>query len=114
MTRVLVMAKAPVPGTVKTRLGLHPDEAARLQEALIPDTVEKAFLFGPGTVAGTPADRLGLIQALLSEGVRLLPQTEGDLGEKMLSGARRLFEETSDPVILGTDAPTLPPARLKQ
>jgi glycosyltransferase A (GT-A) superfamily protein (DUF2064 family) len=33
--RLLVMAKAPIPGTVKTRLHLPPEDAARLQAALI-------------------------------------------------------------------------------
>lgn len=109
------MAKAPVPGTVKTRLGLPTEEAARLQEALIPDTIEKACSLGPVTVAGTPTDRLPLISTLLPEGVRLIPQADGDLGEKMLSGARALFEQSGNPVIiLGTDAPTLPSSRLAE
>lgn len=109
------MAKAPVPGTVKTRLGLPPGEAARLQEALIPDAVEKALSVGPVAVAGIPSDRLGLISALLPDEIRIIPQAGGDLGERMLSGARILFEESSDPIIiLGADSPTLPPAHLTE
>lgn len=56
--RTIVMAKAPVPGSVKTRLRLDPTRAARLQEALISDTVEKArgiFPSAPATVAVSPA-----------------------------------------------------------
>jgi len=104
------MAKAPIPGTVKTRLRLAPEDAARLQTALIADTVDKARALGPTTVAGAPRDRLDLIAWLLPDDARLVPQPEGDLGERMLAGARTLFEESPEPVlILGTDAPTLPP-----
>jgi glycosyltransferase A (GT-A) superfamily protein (DUF2064 family) len=52
--RILVMAKAPIPGTVKTRLGLPPRDAAGLQVALIGDTVEKARSLAPTTLAGAP------------------------------------------------------------
>ncbi|MDQ4004066.1 MAG: hypothetical protein M3259_09565 [Actinomycetota bacterium] len=42
MTHFLVMAKAPIPGAVKTRLQLPPYRAAVLQAAFVRDTVEKA------------------------------------------------------------------------
>ena len=107
--RALVMAKAPIPGTVKTRLGLPPQDAARFQAALIGDTVEKARSLAPTTLAGAPADRLDLIRPLLPDDIALIPQSPGDLGDRMLSGARALFDAAADPVLLlGTDAPTLP------
>jgi rSAM/selenodomain-associated transferase 1 len=107
--RILVMAKAPIPGTVKTRLGLPPQDAAGLQAALIGDTVEKARSLAPATLAGAPADRLDLIRPLLPDDVALIPQSTGDIGDRMLSGARTLFDTSPDPVLLlGTDAPTLP------
>ncbi|CAA9422863.1 MAG: hypothetical protein AVDCRST_MAG80-58 [uncultured Rubrobacteraceae bacterium] len=109
MTRLLIMAKAPVPGTTKTRLRLPPEKAASLQTALVRDTVEKAGLLGPLTVAGTPPESLHLIEPLLPKDVRLIAQSGEDLGERMFAAARRLFEEGSEPVlILGTDSPTLP------
>ena len=107
--RILVMAKVPIPGTVKTRLGLPPQDAAGLQAALIRDTVEKARSLAPTTLAGAPADRLDLICPLLPDDVALIPQSTGDIGDRMLSGARTLFDASPDPVLLvGTDAPTLP------
>jgi uncharacterized protein len=107
--RILVMAKAPVPGTVKTRLELPPRTAAGLQAALIQDTVEKARSLAPTTVAGAPPDKLDLVRALLPEDVALIPQTPGDLGDRMLAAAHALFDASPAPVLLlGTDAPTLP------
>ncbi len=107
--RVLVMAKAPIPGTVKTRLGLPPRDAAGLQAALIRDTVEKVRSLAPTTLAGAPADRLDLIRLILPDGVALISQPSGDLGDRMLNAFRALFDTSPDPVLLlGTDAPTLP------
>jgi len=107
--RILVMAKTPVPGTVKTRLGLPPQDAAGLQAALIRDTVEKARSLAPTTLAGAPADQLHLIRLILPDAVALIPQPSGDLGGRMLAGSRALFGTSPDPVLLlGTDAPTLP------
>jgi len=113
--RLLVMAKAPVPGLTKTRLKLPPESATRLGAALVQDAVEKTHNLGPTTVAGEPPDRLDLLAPLLPEGVRLVPQAPGDLGEKMLVAASLLFGESEEPVvILGTDAPTLPPASIRE
>lgn len=107
--RILVMAKAPVPGTVKTRLELPPRVAAGLQAALIGDTAGKARSLAPTTVAGAPPDKLDLVRALLPEDVALISQRPGDLGDRMLAAARTLFDASPTPVLLlGTDAPTLP------
>lgn len=113
--RILVMAKAPIPGTVKTRLALPPRVAAGLQRALIADTVEKARSLAPTTVAGVPPDKLDLVRPLLPGDVALFSQPAGDLGDRMLAGARTLFAAASTPVlVLGTDAPTLPAEAIEE
>ena len=113
--RILVMAKAPIPGTVKTRLGLPPQDAAGLQVALIRDTVEKARSLAPTTLAGAPADQLDLMRPILPDGVALIPQPSGDLGGRMLAGSRTLFDTSPDPLLLlGTDAPTLSANAIQQ
>lgn len=113
--RILIMAKAPIPGFTKTRLRLPPATAARLQKALISDTVDKAQRTAPVTIAGTPPDHLDLIAPLIPENVQLIPQPEGDLGERMFAGAKHLFDHAPGPVvILGTDAPTLPPEYIEE
>ena len=74
------MAKAPVPGNVKTRLLLPSEEAAALQAALIRDTVKKARAVGPVTVAAAPPESLHFIGPLLPGDVRLVVQRGEGLG----------------------------------
>lgn len=94
---------------------LAPDEAARLQEALIPDAVEKARTVAPVTVAVSPAEGMGSVRRLVGPSTPLIAQPGGDLGGRMLDGARRLFAEGPGPVvILGTDAPALPPGYISE
>ena len=116
MTRILLITKAPVPGLTKTRLLLPPESAARLQAALLSDAVAKVcdLGLGPVSVSGAPAGSLGLIEPLIPAGTDLFAQSSGDLGERMYKAASRLFAENSEPVlILGTDAPTLPPGEIR-
>ncbi len=111
--RILVMAKAPIPGTVKTRLGLPPHEAAGLQAALIRDTTERAASLAPTTVAG--ANQLDLIHPILPDEVGLIPQSSGDLGDRMLDASGTLLDTSPNPVLLlGTDAPTLPATAIQE
>lgn len=66
-------------------------------------------------MAGTPRDRLDQISWLLPRDVRLTPQPEGDLGERKFSAATTLFDGSPKLVlILGIDAPTLPPHAILQ
>jgi glycosyltransferase A (GT-A) superfamily protein (DUF2064 family) len=83
--------------------------------ALILVTVEKARAPGSTTVAGTPRDRLDQISWLLPRDVRLTPQPEGDFRERKFSAATTLFGGSPKLVlILGIDAPTLPPHAILQ
>jgi rSAM/selenodomain-associated transferase 1 len=116
---LIVFAKAPVPGGVKTRLtGLLTDaEAARLYEAFLRDGLEayrrlaadvRLYLApAPGDHGSSPGQALA--EGLAPEGVTVHAQRGGDLGERMLNG----FVETflagyGRAVVLGTDHPTLP------
>lgn len=108
---LIVFAKWPEPGRVKTRLtpALTPKQAARLYEAFLRD--------GLAQYAGLEADvRLYLAPplpagptALLPPDVSLHPQQGPDLGARML----RAFVETfgagyERAVLIGTDHPSLP------
>lgn len=79
---VLVLAKEPVPGRVKTRLcpPCSPVEAAALAEAALADTLEAASRCGADrriiALDGRPGD-------WLPEGFEVVPQVDGDLGARL-------------------------------
>ena len=112
--RVLIFAKAPVPGQVKTRLEplLGPDRAARLHEAFLRDVLARARArIGSDTVLYHHPEHPGLI--LESLDVTLAPQRGSDLGERMASALTEQEEAGVERVvILGSDSPDLPPAAL--
>jgi hypothetical protein len=109
--RLLIMAKAPVAGQVKTRLEplLGPDGCAALQEALIRRTA--ALDDGTGFLAYSPTGAAGLLRPLIGPRVRLIPQLTGDLGQRMAAAVRTVAAAApggSGPVIVvGTDCPAL-------
>lgn len=115
---LLVFAKVPRPGSVKTRLTplLGPGEAARLYTAFLRDTLRQSRRLSGADV------RLYLAPPLPNGGVDGLPtdvslhEQEGDeLGTRM----KRAFEETlqdgyDQVVVTGTDHPTLPLSFLRE
>ncbi|MGH3199748.1 MAG: TIGR04283 family arsenosugar biosynthesis glycosyltransferase [Streptosporangiaceae bacterium] len=116
---VLIMAKAPRPGMVKTRLHpmLGPDGCAALAERLICHTVSVATAVGEATVftAVDPPDALDEMGGLMPGCVTLLRQRGADLGERLAAAAGELFAGGHWPVVvIGTDAPTLTAGRLAE
>ncbi len=106
---LLVIAKEPVPGRVKTRLTppFTAQEAAELAEAALTDTLE-AVLHAPArrrvlVLDGTPGD-------WLPDGFEVLPQVAGGLDERLAAA----FGAASDgpAVLVGMDTPQLTPETL--
>ncbi|MBI4715496.1 MAG: TIGR04282 family arsenosugar biosynthesis glycosyltransferase [Nitrospirae bacterium] len=117
--RALVLfAKAPVPGKVKTRLFpiLTPEESAELYGAFVLDTVELMGRLEGVTpfIACHPSREEKYFQDLAAKhAIHLLDQEGEDLGARMERTFRALRGEGWDQVvILGTDSPTLPAAIL--
>jgi len=116
MTRIVIFAKAPVPGKVKTRLipALGAVGAAELAARMLQRTALEALESDVGTVelcmdppSGHP-DWMGQVPL----DVVPTPQGEGDLGERLARAAKRVLA-TGEPVILiGTDCPGLDSGRL--
>ncbi|WP_062348311.1 TIGR04282 family arsenosugar biosynthesis glycosyltransferase [Herbidospora yilanensis] len=105
MTTLLVIAKEPVPGRVKTRLTppFTPVEAAALAEAALADTLAAALR--------TPADRHVLVLAgspgdWLPAGFEIRPQCGGGLDERLAAA----FAACAGPALLiGMDTPQVRP-----
>ncbi len=113
MSRTLVvMAKAPVPRDVKTRLcpPLDHQTAAQLHWCFVKDTLEKLSSLSDVeiAIAFTPKSALLRFQAIAPWCRRFLVQTGKDLGERMLNCFRQLCDPGRSVAIVGSDAPTLP------
>lgn len=106
---LLLFAKAPVAGNVKTRLTTHCSEqqAAKIAEVLIDESLRIATQHWPGKVLLSiwQLEDHSFIQEMLNKyKVELHRQVAGDLGEKMQSA----FDSVGYPAaILGCDAPVL-------
>ena len=104
---LLLFAKAPIAGKVKTRLQSHcsAEKAAEIAKVLLEESVVKATRFWPGEVYLSVAldEQHPFLQKMVAQyKVKLVMQCEGDLGAKM-HGA---FEAFSYPcAIMGCDAP---------
>ncbi|WP_181009322.1 TIGR04282 family arsenosugar biosynthesis glycosyltransferase [Streptomyces sp. SM11] len=108
---ILIMAKAPRPGTVKTRLHplLGPLRCAELQAGLIRHTMELTTVHTPRTyLAYAPADGGDAIGTTTPAGVRLRLQRGEDLGQRLAAAVADAFADGAGPLlVIGTDAPTL-------
>lgn len=109
LTNLLVIAKEPLPGRVKTRLTppYTPTEAALLAEAALVDTLR--------TVLAVPARRRVLVLEgrpgpWLPPGIDVVPQCAGGLDERLAAA----FAGCTGPTLLvGMDTPQITPALLK-
>jgi rSAM/selenodomain-associated transferase 1 len=119
LAALVIFAKAPVPGQVKTRLcpPLTPDEAATLHGSFVIDALErtrtavsKFRLPVDRYLACAPSSALAFFKIMEERhAVRLLDQQGDDLGAKMHTVCETLFARGyGQVVIIGTDVPSLP------
>src|SRR6187551_3132 len=122
---LVVFAKAPIPGQVKTRLcpPLTLDEAATVHGSFVLDTLErtrtavsKYRLPVDRYLACAPSSTLVFFKILEERhGVRLLDQVGDDLGARMHGVFDSLFARGYGRVmIVGTDVPSLPLERYQE
>ncbi|HEX3161062.1 MAG TPA: TIGR04282 family arsenosugar biosynthesis glycosyltransferase [Pseudolabrys sp.] len=112
---IAILAKAPIPGAVKTRLiptiGAH--AAAVLQERLTEHAIATALAadVGPVTLWCSPdATHSTFLKLVMQQRIILKRQPEGDLGARMLAATAA----GSGPVlVIGTDCPALTELHLR-
>ena len=112
-TSLIIFAKSPIPGKVKTRLIPHitPIEAAELYKAFVADIIGNTHKLkcGQVTIAYTPSNAEDTFRSICNQSVNYLPQNGDNLGERMKNAFMYSFEKGSKrTVIIGTDSPTLP------
>lgn len=107
--RLIVFAKAPRPGTVKTRLIplLGADGAAALHRELIEHTLAMTRL-APASVElhGAPPDDF-LRRCAERHGAALLAQSDGDLGERLSAAFDLALQSSRFVVVIGSDCAVL-------
>jgi rSAM/selenodomain-associated transferase 1 len=126
----IVIAKAPVPGRVKTRLTppFSPAEAASLAEAALTDTLLAvsavpaglAVPAGPAVPAGLAGSGVRRVLALegrpgpwLPSGFDVIPQRGGDLSERLAAAFSDAYGVLAAPMVLiGMDTPQVTPSLL--
>ncbi|HEX6376712.1 MAG TPA: TIGR04282 family arsenosugar biosynthesis glycosyltransferase [Allosphingosinicella sp.] len=111
MTSILIFAKAPVPGRVKTRLigALGAEGAARLAEDMLEHMVAEAL--ATGLAAELCGDPDAGTWHEPRPGLALTAQGEGPLGERLARAAARALGEDSL-LLVGSDCPELDRDRL--
>ena len=123
MVRIVIFAKAPQPGSVKTRLipAVGAEGAATLARRLLAHTLRQALAAGVGKVelCMSPAPIAAAWHGVAVPSVVVQTgQGEGDLGERMACAVKRSTQPpdpAAGPVILvGTDCPALTAPLLKQ
>lgn len=108
----MIFAKAPVPGTVKTRLipALGPAGAAELALRMLENALRIAVdaRLGPVQLHCAPDVRHPALQAAAARaGATCLAQGPGDLGERMRSALTAALQLSPRALLLGTDCPAL-------
>jgi rSAM/selenodomain-associated transferase 1 len=117
-----VMAKAPRPGKVKTRLAppLTLDQSAAINICFLRDTTENiAAIASAGRAAGvvsyTPIGDEALFNNLLPVDFALVPQRGDGFGERLLATAEDLLACGYGSVcLIDSDSPTVPAAAFEQ
>lgn len=120
--QIILFAKCPQPGQVKTRLipALGAQGAATLAQRMLIHTLGEALQAGLGgvelCVSPAPSDPAwqSVIPPALCDGVRWQDQGEGDLGERLARAAARLSAAAQGMLFIGSDCPALNADILRQ
>lgn len=120
MPRIVLFARRPLPGRVKTRLEpeLGRERVLQLYRAFLLDQIRFLLSFRDRCrvelCLDGPQAEADDLEPLLC-GLRPTLQGPGDLGHRMLRAVQRSADEGSrGTVIIGADAPTLPAARVRE
>ena len=117
-TRIVIFAKAPIPGFCKTRLidALGEEGAAALAAKMLCRTVEVAMraALGPVELCVAPEPEHATLRALdMPPEVVWSRQAEGDLGARMAAAVLRTLARDENVLCIGTDCLELEVKHLK-
>lgn len=115
---LIVMAKYPQEGKVKTRLSpfLSASQAAQLAMCFLKDTLKKAEKLNIKLiVAFSPAESFSDFSTIVSKSTILIEQAGDSLGERINNAFKFAFECNFSPIVMmGTDSPTFPTTEIEK
>ena len=109
---ITVLTKAPVPGTVKTRLlpAVGASGAAALHDLFVQATLDRLRHTGLPFRVALAGDHTGAYRRRLEAGgIEVIPQVEGTLGAKMSA----VLAGTGRRIVIGTDCVVFDPSWLQ-
>ncbi len=121
--RILVFAKAPVPGKVKTRLIRHygAKGAVNIQKNLVDDTLRRLYFaqLSPVELWCAPDNNHGFFHSCrrnfnVAIKIQTGAGTGADLGRRMHHALRHSLRRCAYAVLIGADCPSLGVAELRQ
>jgi uncharacterized protein len=118
-TVIMVFAKAPRPGEVKTRLVplLGAEGAAALHARLVKRTLATARKAGLGRIelhCAPDTDDPFFAFCGAHFDVALVPQSDGDLGARLLAASGRALAAHAHALLIGADCPVLTSRHLRE
>jgi len=111
---VVVMTKYPAPGKVKTRLtpDLTPEQAAAVHAVFLKHLTTRLTRLNPAelVICFDPPDKRDAMQTLFppNSPFTYLPQSPGDLGQRLAAASAALFTRHARLLFLGVDSPDVP------
>ena len=116
-TLVVVFAKAPQSGKVKSRLAaaIGGEAAARLHARLVERALATAISAdcGPVELHASPAHHAFMRALAKRRGLRLRRQAQGDVGRRMYEAFRRGLRSHARMILIGSDCPVLTAADVR-
>jgi rSAM/selenodomain-associated transferase 2/rSAM/selenodomain-associated transferase 1 len=117
--RLLVFVRAPVPGSVKTRLAaaIGPERAAALYRRMALRCIDTACSAAPGAVElwCAPDASHEFFQGLAADrGLALRVQSPGDIGERMSHALEDALRRADTALLMGSDVPSITAAQLRE
>ena len=102
------MLKAPVEGQVKSRLAREIGDAAarRAYKALVEHQIRQIPRGYSVQICYTPKDASAMMRDWLGEGFDYVPQSDGDLGQRLTVAVNGHFQNSPVPlIVIGGDCP---------
>ncbi|MBC7782916.1 MAG: TIGR04282 family arsenosugar biosynthesis glycosyltransferase [Burkholderiales bacterium] len=115
---LVIVAKYPTPGRVKTRLQpqLSAAQSADVQRAFLLHVAQRltAIHRHPVIVCHDPPDAAASFTTLLGGAVELLAQSPGTLGDRLAAASMALCADYRSVLFFGVDSPDVPQASIMQ